>query len=404
MSKISELSDDLLVKILSFLPTKVAVSTSVLSKQWEFLWMWLPNLKYFDYKDLNSNHTESSLLGYHDFIYKNLPLHRAPIIESLRLKFYYALSRPEDIKLFVGIAVSRRVRKLSISYNYFGDKCQILLPSSLYTCKSLMTLKLYGKTILVDVPPTICLLPSLKTLELGWVTYLNEDSLGLLLSHCPVLEDLSIKRGYNDNVKALVVVVPSLQRLSIHIYSGCSSDDGHVIVTPSLKYFKLLDSRDCLSYLIEHMPELEEADINVKQNPDKLLVSITSIKRLSLNVFNSQEEPGYHAGIVFNHLEHLELCISNNYGYKLLVRLLKDSPKLRVLSICVHVRSEKPKFGKYKQVSWSKNQGSVPKYFLNSLETFKFKGYNSKDQEDRDFMSLIFKHARCLKSTSILHG
>ncbi|KAF2619712.1 hypothetical protein F2Q68_00041538 [Brassica cretica] len=45
MGRISGLSDELLVKILRLVPTKVAVSTSILSKRWECLWMWLPKLK-----------------------------------------------------------------------------------------------------------------------------------------------------------------------------------------------------------------------------------------------------------------------------------------------------------------------------------------------------------------------
>ncbi|XP_010451389.1 PREDICTED: putative FBD-associated F-box protein At5g56690 [Camelina sativa] len=327
MSQISALSDDLLVKILSFLPTKVAVSTSVLSKQWKFLWMWLPKLEYDDYNDIN--HRKSSLLMYR---YENLPLHRAPILESLLLRFRF---KSENTKQWVGIAVSRRVRELSISYLYVWDvNSQVLLPCRLYSCTSLVTLKLEGKNILVDVPPTVCL-PSLKTLQLLRVTYSNEDALRLLLSYCPVLEDLSIKRGYDDNMRALVVDVPSLRCLSLNINAACSSDDGCVIVTPSLKSFYVDDSRSEFSYLVEHMPDLEEADIFVNQNPEKLLVSITSVKRLSLRVkFNSKEELGYHnAGIVFNQLEHLKLYIINEYWSNLLVRLLKDTPKLRVLNL-----------------------------------------------------------------------
>ncbi|KAG7538223.1 F-box-like domain superfamily [Arabidopsis suecica] len=289
MARISGLSDELLVKILSFLPTKEAVSTSVLSKQWEFLWMWLPKLEYDDY-DHVTDRSESALQTYRDFIAKNLPLHRAPIIESLSLGFRLGSLQPEDLKSWVGIAVSRRGRELSICYLYYWDESpQLLLPCSLYTCKSLVTLKLEGEKILVDVPSTVCL-PSLKTLQLERVTYSNEDSLRLLLSYCPVLEDLSIVRDENDNLRAVVVIVSSLQRLSLEIPGLCSSD-AYVIVTPYLKYFKVVDYRESMSYLIEQLPELEEADIVVLQYPENLLESVTFFKRLSLRVlFNSPRE------------------------------------------------------------------------------------------------------------------
>ncbi|KAH0885442.1 hypothetical protein HID58_061538 [Brassica napus] len=71
---INDLSDELLIKILSFLPTKVAVSTSILSKQWQFLWMWLPKLEYSSLR----YYSESS--APREFIDKYLPLHRAPFL------------------------------------------------------------------------------------------------------------------------------------------------------------------------------------------------------------------------------------------------------------------------------------------------------------------------------------
>ncbi|KAG7548755.1 F-box domain [Arabidopsis suecica] len=476
MAKISDLSDDLLVKILSFLPTKVAVSTSVLSKQWMFIWMWLPKLE-FGFRG------RSKYACLRDFIDKNLPLHKAPIIESLYLSSFCGSLQPEDLKSWVGIAVSRYVRELSIDYSSY-DRSVALFPCSLYRCNSLVTLKLTGEKILVDVPPTGCLpslktlrldhvtysqdeslrlllsycpvledlfiddrgyfhklviipenvscslyswkslvtlklhgeilvdvpptvcLPSLKTLQLLCVTYLNEESLGLLLSCCAVLEDLSIERGCNDNVKALVVVVPSLQRLTLTIDQGCSAD-GYVIVTPSLKYFRLVDDRNESSIEHMHMPELEEADISLMEDIAKdiemLFKSITTVKRLSLNMsFNGVKETVHRDGIVFSQLEDLKLYICSPNWSKLLVHMLKHSPNLQILNLLLDdpFNGDYPN---YEPVRWSNNQSSVPKCFLNSLETFKFNGYNSGKAEDRDCLSFIFKHARCLKSTSIVH-
>ncbi|CAH2070247.1 unnamed protein product, partial [Thlaspi arvense] len=390
MDRINELSDHLLVKILSFVPTKVSVSTSILSKRWEFLWMWVPKLEYIDYEDVtdfsqshyedphyedvidfSQSHYEDvtgssqpSILRYRDFINQNLPLHKAPIIESLRLRFLSALFRHADLNLWVEIAVSRCVRELELCIDHDS-----VLPNSLYTCKSLVTLKLQGKNVLVDVPGTVCL-PSLKTLELKRVAYFNEDSLRLLLSCCPVLEDLVIFRDDEpDNLKVLVVTVPSLQRL--WIINSCSSGDC-VIDTPSLKYFEVEDHRDSFSYSIKHMTKLEEAYISVKKAM-------------------------YHAGIVFDQLEHLKLSVMKNDWSKLLFRLLNDSPKLQVLSLSV--------FGFFvdqEQISWSIEQSSIPKCLLKSFETFEFRGYYKGGLEERDILSFLFKHDVMFRSLETL--
>ncbi|KAL1195188.1 putative FBD-associated F-box protein [Cardamine amara subsp. amara] len=218
MVKISDLCDDLLVKIISYLPTKVAVSTSVLSKQWEFLWMWSPKLEYSDYNDI-TDINPSSLLTYHGFIAKNRPSDRAPIIESLHHTERRTV-QPEVIKSWAEIAVSRCGRGLSIDYVSFNKENAIILPINLYTCKSLVTLKLEGIQILVDVPGIACL-PSLKTLQLHSVKYSNEDSLRLLLSYCPLLEELSIERHEKDQLRAAF----HFRRCTIRIAAGAMNRD-----------------------------------------------------------------------------------------------------------------------------------------------------------------------------------
>ncbi|EOA15055.1 hypothetical protein CARUB_v10028414mg [Capsella rubella] len=386
MATLSCLSDDLLVKILSFLPTKVAVSTSILSKQWKFLWMWLPKLDYLDYRDItNSCTSKSTLVRYRDFIDKYLPLHRALVIESLRLIFTLNSVQPEDIKPWAAIAVSRCVRELSISYYSLHYKSVALLPCSLYTCKSLVTLKLEGKKILVDVPQMV-FLPLLKNLELEDVTYANEDSLKLLVSSCPVLEDLSIERYGEANVGAIVVISSSLQRFYLSMYNTWSSD-GFLIDTPSLKYFKVVDWGDSIS---------PEADINGLDIED-ILKSITTVKRLSLDTFFSfQEESVDSVGIAFNQLEHLKLHVANDNWSMLLVPLLKYSPKLRVLNLHTDVYGT---YGEYYEQG-SIDQSSVPKCLCDSLETFEFSGYIGTPEE-RDFLTFILKNVRPLKSLSI---
>ncbi|CAA7055574.1 unnamed protein product [Microthlaspi erraticum] len=117
MDRISGLSEELQIKILSFLPTKVAVSTSILSKQWQFLWMLLPKLEYS-----TKYYSKSDCQKLRCFLHRNLPLHRAPVIERFRLKFHHPGFKPEDIKLWALAVVSRCIRELKISYTSYPNQ------------------------------------------------------------------------------------------------------------------------------------------------------------------------------------------------------------------------------------------------------------------------------------------
>ncbi|KAF2535516.1 hypothetical protein F2Q68_00021852 [Brassica cretica] len=325
MDKISKLPDELIAKVLTFLPTKEAVSTSILSKRWEHLWMWLPKLEYDD-----QHYSESERKRLRCFIVRSLPLHKAHVIESLRLKLSNShYFKPQVIKWIVATAVSRKyVSWISLT---------------------MITPEFLDDWILLAV----CL-PSLRTLQLQQVAYFNEEYLQRLLSNCPALEELKVDIWVDDNTRKFTITVPSLQRLSLFIPFDYGID-GLVIKTPSLKYFKLRVHSSSNHYcLVEHMPNLIEAYLDVEfPNIKSLIESITSVK--CLEICSERGWPGgverasasirtrvrtagqaigdaHFDGTIFRQLEQLKVCTCETTEWlDLLMRLLKAAPKLRFI-------------------------------------------------------------------------
>ncbi|KAL0741139.1 hypothetical protein Bca4012_082652 [Brassica carinata] len=130
MDRISGLSDELLVRILTFVPTKVAVSTSLLSKRWEFVWTWVPKLEFVDNK-------YGSDLAIRDFIKKNLPLLKPPVIETFRLKCFSSFP-PEEITQVGcnhGLSLHRRAR-YRVYALIIGSSCFSGCSGMLLSCES----------------------------------------------------------------------------------------------------------------------------------------------------------------------------------------------------------------------------------------------------------------------------
>ncbi|ESQ42780.1 hypothetical protein EUTSA_v10013652mg [Eutrema salsugineum] len=383
--RISRLPDDFLIQILSWLPTKDVLGTSLLSKRWRFLWTLVPRLSY----DLRLH--DNSCPKFTKFVDRSLLLHKAPTLESLHIKIGSMCQNADvDTGLWVRIAVDRCVRELSISY-CSGEE-PIRLPKCLFTCRTLVVLKLEN-TSLVDASSYGCF-PSLKTLHLLDVKYLDDQSLPQILSSCSSLEDLVVKRCPGDNVKVVSFTALSLRTLSLQKSSQAfeGDDDGFLIVAPKLKRLDIEDYWGGFCY-IDNMPDVVEANVDViYKNTEKLLGSLTMVKRLTLCLITS--DAAYLSGTIFSQLVHLELCTCAPQWWDLLTRLIEDSPKLRVLKL----RQKHIRRATSPRASW-KQPVSLPKGLIH-LETLKWKLYEGS-QKQKEVARFILKHAIRLKTAII---
>lgn len=210
--RISGLPDAVLQHILSFLETKNAVLTGILSRRWRYLWTGIPVLD-FDDMSLNPNRGTLwySLAASHfmNFVERVLLLRDALSIKRFRLscRVFFSSSR---IHSWISAAVMNKVQELDLCLLVQET---LLLPHSVFNSESLTHLKLYMNGIL-QLPGHISF-PRLKVLHLGLLTFENDKSMEKLFSCCPVLEELTIIDCNWMELKSITVCIPSLQSLII---------------------------------------------------------------------------------------------------------------------------------------------------------------------------------------------
>lgn len=316
MSIICELSDDLLVNILSLIEnTKEVVGTSLVSKRWRSLWKLVPRL------DASSS----------DLINNFLTLSKAPVLETFHLRLDENSYEPEENERWVSIAAARQVRDLELRRYGFRRTSMPPCPRSLFTCKGLVVLCLQQVSI-CDIPSTV-FLQTLKTLSLVCVKFVSGDGLvHRLLSACPILETLTVCRWSEDGVTTFAIAIPSLQNLYIMQRpdsDGLEYECEYVVNAPALKTLKVLDKFGHFRSLVK-MPKLVKAEIKIRQeDSEKLMGCLTSAKHLSLCLTSAATTPKSWEFLC--QLEYLELCTNCSSDWLSLV--LRHSPKLRVLRL-----------------------------------------------------------------------
>ncbi|XP_059644836.1 F-box/LRR-repeat protein At4g14103-like [Cornus florida] len=339
---ISNLPSCLMDHILSFLPTKYAVATSVLSTKWKYLWTSITNLDFDDellVEPINPQEcTEQKLrsveMSFINFIDRVL-LHNISYLHTFRLR----CTRSYDVSHLNVLVTTVLARKLHELHLFFQMEYYNGLAREVFTCTNLEVLELVGRFVL-NVPTLVCL-QNLKILLINKLGFSDDESIHRLLSGCPLLEELSIKRCDLKNISVLCISAPALKSLVIN----CWSKGGYKLVlnTPNLQDLEYYDYV-AKGYLMNKLNGLVNADISlflrhevVHDNSVEELVAefvegISEVQRLRLSYYDSTKLCRSPLPI-FVHLTCLDISCKNylNVFWKSLLDFLESSPQLEKL-------------------------------------------------------------------------
>lgn len=377
VDRLSSLPQDVLSYILSLMPTKFAVRTSLLSKTWRYTWTFVHNLD-FDTIDARK------------YMYVDWVLERCKTshVKIFRVQFSYHYDLKSYSRELISKAIRFNVHELDI------EGWDLRLPSSLYICKTLTRLKLdSNKSPTMDTFPncsSLVNLPNLKTLDVV-IDGIYWESALKLIHGCPVLENLYVKMGCWKG--DTYFKIPTLKRLNLKVTELIT--DTVILNLPNLKYF-LFDGCMSFPFVIEEMTSLIEAKASCRVYRSdgwvRLLKGISQAKSISLNTPESShyyfELRYFDLPKFFPNLKQLELEGYVGHHWNLLPQFLERSPKLEHLSIGTVVHD----------FLWNKLK-SIPTCMRVNLKTVKFT--NPCVYHDLRFLKFILSYSKVLKTVSI---
>ncbi|MED6144433.1 hypothetical protein PIB30_015646 [Stylosanthes scabra] len=403
---ISTLPDSLLCHILSFLPTRCAMATSILARRWRHLWKDLLVLDLDNSKDSPYYLSEES--RFLAFVNAVFAQRRVPHVNKLRLICDIPRHEKKTIKRWIRNVVGPQLKELYLS---LGDR-KITLPEEVLTsCESLESLVLKGNMFLIVYGMDndgFFDLPSLKNLELD-LNYVDPD---FLLSSCWSLENLKLTLHesfpLNASEPPQIIMPGSLKRLTLIQDENASEDLNDIeylgIDTPLLEYLSITLWARCLEVSIKDYPNMVEAHLDIDQDQEQvgwmleLLNALGQTKLLDLKL-NTMEcllrAPAFEFP-EFPSLLNLKLELPYfNSGF--LINLLHNCLMLQVLTL--HNR-EKVSDVKPKEPSCWILPPKDPDCVISHLKTFEYKGY-LESADEHAFIAYILERGPILKTMKI---
>ncbi|KAM7461161.1 hypothetical protein LguiA_029282 [Lonicera macranthoides] len=362
IDRISNLPDEILCHILSFLPTKYAVGTSVLSTRWKNLFPFIPKLSLnFDDSLLLHPHKENPNLipNFVKFMYNvmNRMIITAPRIFSFILKCQRdyegvreltgELDEDNDGKyshliIWIYLALRKNVRELTVHVEN-EDRDFIRFPERLFKCLSVMWVTIGGR-FFFDVP-TMVLLPNIRSMFLDCVMFPNGEAVERLISGCFFIEEFCLERCDFQDLDVLKISSTTLKLLVI---INCKWDGKYEVVldVPNLELFHYQEDAIAYDYTVKNMGCVRKAHIDIgiswdqgledgpryEANAVGLVAVCSNLETLYLSQ-NSLHAIQWYWGFVrpFSNLTTLKLGLIDDCGWLFLARLLNSMPNLEVL-------------------------------------------------------------------------
>ncbi|XP_010436349.1 PREDICTED: putative F-box/LRR-repeat protein At5g25860 [Camelina sativa] len=374
---ISSLPDEILAKILSYLPTKRAASTSVLSKRWRTLFSLMNHLfpSHLDFDDsyfLNpklskqqrSRRRNETGQSFRAFVDKTLSCSNKPI-NKFSLKHLEDVHHMDQTNRWISKVLERGVSELDLrrKTTWFGRPPRPL-PSDVFTNKTLVKLTL-GTLLFVGIDPPKVFLPLLKSLSLDTVYYVVEKERysysicfsEVMLEGCPFLEEFFLNHVSINHKEAPgtsgIIYHETLKRLTVHRKCGQMVFD-----TPNLVYLDFSDystcgieSADFVDTLVEARLDLDipwkgrartfrmnniTREIECMTNVEILHLSSNTVKLMYNRLYDYWEEDQDDCGLSFPRFENLvklsfETRSKRQPRWKMLTVVMDKAPILETL-------------------------------------------------------------------------
>ena len=212
LDRISCLPDHVIDQILSYLPIKEAVGTSILSSKWSNKWYTLPNLVFDKHCISDAASQDPSVINnkFLKIVDHVLLLHSGPI-NKFQIHDYYcnliSLSSMTDIQRWI-IHLTRRSIKMFELNIWLKERYKI--PWCLFSCQTLRHLNLCSCRL--KPPATFEGFKNLESLYLEEVT-VAQDDFENMISGCPLLEHLLLFDV--DGFSQINVHAPNLKTFQI---------------------------------------------------------------------------------------------------------------------------------------------------------------------------------------------
>ncbi|KFK31482.1 hypothetical protein AALP_AA6G117900 [Arabis alpina] len=374
------------------------MKTSVLSTTWKNHWLHVPLLE-LNYKDFSSQGVFISFID--RFLTDSL-------LQKLKVKSSRVEIQGFRDRIATAIDINRGIQHLDLKgCRYYRDNVDgfmypfhEFMPLNLYTCKTLVSLKLSRYTL--EDGHVVVSLPCLKLMDLRKIRWVGSMTLEKLLSGCPALEELILRRGFYDEPAVLLVKSRSLKRFYVPFKRGYSSFSIEKYIleidAPELEYMSLKEYHFNTS-LVKNLTCLFTIDLDIKFGivfgPEKrnairdFLNGITSVRHMIISQQTVKALDRYseiEPIPKFSNLSCLQAVFPSS-SLQFLPALFESCPNLKHLILKIVYSEETEAF----QVI------NVPPCFVSTLECVEIEGIFDWGEEELKIASYFLENSAGLK-------